>query len=164
MYLGAGRSRRHKLRRRQDRRHAGDLDSARRRRVHPSRPKPARTSSIRVITKHSSARPSRTLDPWLAGDDGMRRTYWRGTGDICVVEGVMGLYDGRRRRRQRSPTRWTCQSCWSWTRRPAWRASPRRRSGSQSTPPLGATSRWPASSHSAPTAAGTPTVSGRATR
>ena len=38
--------------------------------------------------------PSRTLDPWLAGEDGMCRTYWRGTGDICVVEGVMGLYDG----------------------------------------------------------------------
>jgi cobyrinic acid a,c-diamide synthase len=38
--------------------------------------------------------PSRTLDPWLAGEDGMCRTYWRGAGDICVVEGVMGLYDG----------------------------------------------------------------------
>ncbi|MFT4891681.1 MAG: cobyrinic acid a,c-diamide synthase [Halobacteriales archaeon] len=39
-------------------------------------------------------RPSRTLDPWLEGRDGTRRNYWRGEGDACVVEGVMGLYDG----------------------------------------------------------------------
>ncbi|QIB73250.1 cobyrinate a,c-diamide synthase [Halogeometricum borinquense] len=41
-------------------------------------------------------RPSRTLDPWLAGDDGLERTYARGAtdGDVCVVEGMMGLYDG----------------------------------------------------------------------
>ncbi|MFB6092413.1 MAG: cobyrinate a,c-diamide synthase [Haloquadratum sp.] len=40
-------------------------------------------------------RPSRTLDPWLAGDAGVRRTYARGAadGDVCVVEGTMGLYD-----------------------------------------------------------------------
>lgn len=40
--------------------------------------------------------PSRTLDPWLQGPDGLRRNYWRGDGDICVVEGMMGLYDGSR--------------------------------------------------------------------
>ncbi|WP_323674170.1 cobyrinic acid a,c-diamide synthase [Halorubellus sp. PRR65] len=39
-------------------------------------------------------RPSRTLDAWLQGDDGLRRNYHRGDGDVCVVEGVMGLYDG----------------------------------------------------------------------
>jgi cobyrinic acid a,c-diamide synthase len=38
--------------------------------------------------------PSRTLDLWLEGEDGLRRNYHRGDGDICVVEGVMGLYDG----------------------------------------------------------------------
>jgi len=38
--------------------------------------------------------PSRTLDLWLEGRDGLRRNYHRGTGDVCVVEGVMGLYDG----------------------------------------------------------------------
>lgn len=43
-----------------------------------------------------TGRPSRTLDPWLAGEDGMRRNYWRGTGDFCLVEGMMGLYDGDR--------------------------------------------------------------------
>lgn len=37
---------------------------------------------------------SRTLDLWLEGEDGLRRNYHRGTGDICIVEGVMGLYDG----------------------------------------------------------------------
>jgi cobyrinic acid a,c-diamide synthase len=39
-------------------------------------------------------RPSRTLDPWLEGPEGTRRNYWRGEGDVAVVEGVMGLYDG----------------------------------------------------------------------
>ena len=38
--------------------------------------------------------PSRTLDPWLCGEDGLRRNYARGKGDICVIEGMMGLYDG----------------------------------------------------------------------
>jgi len=38
--------------------------------------------------------PSRTLDCWLQGAEGIRRNYHRGEGDICVVEGVMGLYDG----------------------------------------------------------------------
>jgi len=39
-------------------------------------------------------RPSRTLDVWLQGEAGTERNYWRGTGDICLVEGMMGLYDG----------------------------------------------------------------------
>jgi len=38
--------------------------------------------------------PSRTLDCWLEGKAGLRRNYDRGSGDVCVVEGVMGLYDG----------------------------------------------------------------------
>ncbi|ELZ59163.1 MULTISPECIES: cobyrinic acid a,c-diamide synthase [Halorubrum] len=42
----------------------------------------------------AAGRPSRTLDPWLQGVDGLRRNYARGDGDVCVVEGVMGLYDG----------------------------------------------------------------------
>ena len=41
-----------------------------------------------------AGRPSRTLDSWLQGEDGLRRNYARGEGDVCVVEGVMGLYDG----------------------------------------------------------------------
>jgi len=41
-----------------------------------------------------AGKSSRTLDTWLEGDDGVRRNYHRGSGDICVVEGVMGLYDG----------------------------------------------------------------------
>ena len=41
-----------------------------------------------------AGRPSRTLDSWLQGVDGVRRNYYRGEGDICVVEGMMGLYDG----------------------------------------------------------------------
>ncbi|QZP36810.1 cobyrinic acid a,c-diamide synthase [Halobaculum magnesiiphilum] len=38
--------------------------------------------------------PSRTLDAWMQGEAGLRRNYHRGEGDLCVVEGVMGLYDG----------------------------------------------------------------------
>jgi cobyrinic acid a,c-diamide synthase len=41
-----------------------------------------------------AGKPSRTLDLWLEGEEGLRRNYARGDGDICVVEGVMGLYDG----------------------------------------------------------------------
>jgi len=41
-----------------------------------------------------AGRPSRTLDRWLQGEAGLRRNYRRGEGDVCVVEGVMGLYDG----------------------------------------------------------------------
>ncbi|ACV47969.1 MULTISPECIES: cobyrinic acid a,c-diamide synthase [Halomicrobium] len=44
--------------------------------------------------EHVAGRPSRTLDRWLEGETGLRRNYYRGDGDICVVEGVMGLYDG----------------------------------------------------------------------
>lgn len=41
-------------------------------------------------------RPSRTLDPWLEGEAGLRRTYHRDEGDLRVIEGMMGLYDGDR--------------------------------------------------------------------
>ncbi|TKX58460.1 cobyrinic acid a,c-diamide synthase [Halorubrum sp. SS7] len=41
-----------------------------------------------------AGRPSRTLDPWLQGPEGLRRNYARGEGDVCVIEGMMGLYDG----------------------------------------------------------------------
>lgn len=41
-----------------------------------------------------AGRPSRTLDLWLQGEEGARRNYYRGEGDICLIEGVMGLYDG----------------------------------------------------------------------
>ena len=41
-----------------------------------------------------AGKPSRTLDPWLQDRDGMLHNYHRGTGDICVIEGMMGLYDG----------------------------------------------------------------------
>ena len=44
--------------------------------------------------EHVVDRPSRTLDPWLQGEQGLRRSYHRGSGDVCVVEGMMGLYDG----------------------------------------------------------------------
>ncbi|MFA9415258.1 cobyrinic acid a,c-diamide synthase [Natrinema sp. HArc-T2] len=58
---------------------------------------PAKAGPDFIDPSHHEAiagRPSRTLDLWLEGKDGLRRNYQRGAGDICVVEGVMGLYDG----------------------------------------------------------------------
>jgi len=60
-------------------------------------PQPAKAGPDYIDPSHHEAltgKPSRSLDPWLSGEDGMGRTYWRGEGDICVVEGMMGLYDG----------------------------------------------------------------------
>ena len=58
---------------------------------------PAKAGPDFVDPSHHAAvagRPSRTLDVWLEGETGLRRNYYRGDGDVCVVEGVMGLYDG----------------------------------------------------------------------
>jgi cobyrinic acid a,c-diamide synthase len=58
---------------------------------------PAKAGPDFIDPSHHEAvadKPSRTLDLWLEGKEGLRRNYHRGTGDICVVEGVMGLYDG----------------------------------------------------------------------
>ncbi|GAB3423506.1 cobyrinic acid a,c-diamide synthase [Haloparvum alkalitolerans] len=38
--------------------------------------------------------PSRTLDTWMQGVDGVRRNARSAAGDTLVVEGMMGLYDG----------------------------------------------------------------------
>jgi len=58
---------------------------------------PAKAGPDFIDPSHHEAvagRPSRTLDLWLEGEDGLARNYARGEGDICVIEGVMGLYDG----------------------------------------------------------------------
>jgi len=60
-------------------------------------PQPAKAGPDFIDPSHHAAvaeKPSRSLDPWLAGEDGTLRTYHRGEGDVCVVEGMMGLYDG----------------------------------------------------------------------
>jgi cobyrinic acid a,c-diamide synthase len=58
---------------------------------------PAKAGPDFVDPSHHTAatwRASRTLDPWLQGAAGLRENYARGEGDVCVVEGMMGLYDG----------------------------------------------------------------------
>ncbi|MFB6281563.1 MAG: cobyrinic acid a,c-diamide synthase [Haloferacaceae archaeon] len=58
---------------------------------------PAKAGPDFIDPSHHEAvvgRPSRTLDVWLQGAAGARRNYHRGEGDVCLVEGVMGLYDG----------------------------------------------------------------------
>jgi len=58
---------------------------------------PAKAGPDFIDPSHHSevaGRPSRTLDRWLEGEAGLRRNYHRGSGDLCLVEGVMGLYDG----------------------------------------------------------------------
>ncbi|MFB6169551.1 MAG: cobyrinic acid a,c-diamide synthase [Haloarculaceae archaeon] len=62
-----------------------------------ARVQPAKGGPDFIDPSHHAAalgRPSRTLDPWLSGTERMRRNYHRGAGDVYVVEGMMGLYDG----------------------------------------------------------------------
>ncbi|AKA72189.1 MULTISPECIES: cobyrinate a,c-diamide synthase [Clostridium] len=40
-------------------------------------------------------KPSRNLDLFLMGEEGVKAAFSRGKGDIGIVEGVMGLYDGK---------------------------------------------------------------------
>lgn len=42
-----------------------------------------------------TGKSSRNLDLFLMGEDGMKNSYCRGTGELGIVEGVMGLYDGK---------------------------------------------------------------------
>lgn len=42
-----------------------------------------------------TGKPSRNLDIYLMGEEGVKASYSRGKGDLGVVEGVMGLYDGK---------------------------------------------------------------------
>ncbi|WP_252225461.1 cobyrinate a,c-diamide synthase [Clostridium sp. ZBS2] len=44
--------------------------------------------------KEATGVESRNLDTFLMGKDGVRRSYFKGNGDIGIIEGVMGLYDG----------------------------------------------------------------------
>ena len=58
---------------------------------------PAKAGPDFIDPSHHTAatwRASRTLDPWMQGVEGLRANYARGDGDVCVVEGMMGLYDG----------------------------------------------------------------------
>ncbi|UJF36367.1 cobyrinate a,c-diamide synthase [Paenibacillus hexagrammi] len=44
-----------------------------------------------------TGRPSRNLDSWMTGRDGVKTTYLKGSqgADISIIEGVMGMYDGK---------------------------------------------------------------------
>lgn len=45
--------------------------------------------------QHITGVTTRNLDLYLMGEDGVKASFSRGHGDIGVVEGVMGLYDGK---------------------------------------------------------------------
>jgi len=51
-----------------------------------------------IDTSHHSAisnKPSRNLDTYIMGIEGVRKTFMKGqSSDISIIEGVMGLYDG----------------------------------------------------------------------
>lgn len=42
-----------------------------------------------------TGKPSRNLDIYLMGEDGVKASFSRGKGDLAIIEGVMGLYDGK---------------------------------------------------------------------
>ena len=42
-----------------------------------------------------TGKSSRNLDIHLMGEDGVKASFSRGEGDLAVIEGVMGLYDGK---------------------------------------------------------------------
>ena len=44
---------------------------------------------------HITGKASRNLDLFLMGEEGVKASFSRGTGDLGIVEGVMGLYDGK---------------------------------------------------------------------
>lgn len=44
--------------------------------------------------KEVTGKYSRNLDVHLMGEDGVKYSYLKGRGDVGVIEGVMGLYDG----------------------------------------------------------------------
>ena len=43
---------------------------------------------------HVCKKPSRNLDLFMMGEEGVKYSYSKGEGNIGVIEGVMGLYDG----------------------------------------------------------------------
>lgn len=45
--------------------------------------------------KKATGKTSRNLDTFLMGEAGVKASYRRGSGDLGVIEGVMGLYDGK---------------------------------------------------------------------
>ncbi|MBH8599347.1 cobyrinate a,c-diamide synthase [Thermoactinomyces sp. CICC 10523] len=53
-----------------------------------------------------TGRPSRNLDTWMMEPEGMREIFFRGSrgADISIIEGVMGLYDGKDPRSDRGST------------------------------------------------------------
>lgn len=44
--------------------------------------------------KEVTKKSSRNLDSFLMGEEGVIKSYLKGKGDIGIIEGVMGLYDG----------------------------------------------------------------------
>ena len=44
--------------------------------------------------KEVTQKASRNLDAFLMGEEGVKKSYFKGNGEVGIIEGVMGLYDG----------------------------------------------------------------------
>ena len=44
--------------------------------------------------KEVTKKASRSLDTFLMGEEGVKKSYFKGNGEVGIIEGVMGLYDG----------------------------------------------------------------------
>ena len=49
---------------------------------------------VPAFHKEVTGKASRNLDVYLMGEEGLKYNYSKGCGDVGILEGVMGLYDG----------------------------------------------------------------------
>lgn len=81
-----------------------------------------------------TGRPSRNLDSFMLSHEAVKEIFVRGSegADISIIEGVMGMYDGKEATSDKGSTAeisiLTARRCCWWSTARAWRAARRRSS------------------------------------